>query len=124
MNHYTSNLFFQTEIEKAVKKRILKNKQEVGTCILPNCNVKNPQTFFKFPKEQQKRDYWLQLCSLNMIKEEDRICAGHFAESDFCLELKRSAHPSLNLKLCESEVNLIVPIKGKVVVKCIHQDLV
>ena len=122
MNHYTSNLFFQTEIEKAVKKRILKNKKEVGTCILPNCNVKNPHTFFKFPKEQQKRDYWLQLCSLNMIKEEDRICAGHFNESDFCIDLKQSAQPSLNLNICESEVNLIVPTKGMVVIMYLRSN--
>ena len=117
MNHYTSHLFFQTEIKDPVKKKILKNNEEVGTCVVPNCNIKKSHKFFKFPKQQQKYDYWLQLCGLKMIKEEDRICASHFAESDFYLELKRSAHPSLNLNLYESEVNLIVPIKGKVVVK-------
>ena len=100
-----------------MKKKILKNNEEVGICVVPNCNIKKSHKFFKFPKQQQKYDYWLQLCGLKMIKEEDRICASHFAESDFYLELKRSAHPSLNLNLYESEVNLIVPIKGKVVVK-------
>ena len=121
MNHYTSNLFFQTEIEKAVKKRIFKNSQEVGICVVPNCNVKNPHTFFKFPK--QKHDYWLQLCGLKMIKEEDKICAGHFDESDFCIDLKQSAHPSLNLNICESEVNLKVPNKGMVVIMYLTSNL-
>ena len=100
-NHYTANMFYQSNTETFPKENIEKifihslEKAEHGKCVVPNCDKQKSFRFFKFPKQQEKFDNWLTLCGLNTVKKEDRICADHFMKSDFCL--RPSACPSLNL---------------------------
>ena len=113
-NHFTSNLFFQGKVNKQVKRTIAKpfnfKKLEKGKCVVPNCTVVESFGFFKFPKEAEKHYSWLKLCGLPVVKENDRICANHFTESDFCVYVKRMAYPSLNLNI--GERNPIFPTKN------------
>ena len=72
-----------------------------GKCIVQNCSSPNAFGFFKFPKPPEKHHLWLQTCGLREVKKDDRICADHFKNSDFCL--KQNAYPSLNLNPDENE---------------------
>ena len=126
--HFTANMFFQSNAhysdnvtnqmymrEKSITshpENSVKNlvNTEWGKCAVPNCNNLNSFRFLKFPQQQQKLDLWLQLCGLKMVKREDRICANHFKNSDFCL--RPSSHPSLNLDGCGINEGML-PTKGK-----------
>ena len=116
-NHFTSNMFFQTNTDTEVKETLGKSlkKSKKGKCVVPNCTVEKSFGFFKFPKQQEKLDSWLELCGLKMVQKEDRICADHFDNSDFCL--KSSANPSLNLNTSNRKTNAVSPTKGTVVAK-------
>ena len=102
-NHQSNNMFYKGNFATSIKEKSSKNnssiknleKSEWGNCVVPNCTTLNSFGFFKFPKQQDKLILWLQMCGLQMVKKEDRICADHFKSIDFCL--KPTAYPSLNL---------------------------
>ena len=86
--HSPDNMTNQTSVEKVSINShhhgSMKNlvNTEWGKCVVPNCTNVNSFQFLKFPKQQQKLDLWLQLCGLQMVKRNDRICADHFNNTD------------------------------------------
>ena len=122
--HSSSNMLFQNK-SKRIRKSMsitrgsdeytnIVRKLRIGKCSVPNCEVKKSFRFFKFPKQQEKLDSWLQLCGLTMVQNEDRICADHFNHSDFYVDLKGNACPSLNLNIAYGQE---IPNIGTMVAK-------
>ena len=122
--HFSSNMLFQNKAKRIRKSMSITRgsneytnivrKLRIGKCSVPNCDVKKSFRFFKFPKQQEKLDSWLQLCGLTMVQNEDRICADHFNHSDFYVDLKGNACPSLNLNIAQRQE---IPNTGTVVAK-------
>ena len=104
-NHFTSSMHFQIEMEKPLEKTKSRDQPKIGNCVVPNCMTKKSFKFFKFPKEQNRRNEWLHLCGLKMVSDNDRVCADHFDENDFFVDLKRSADPCLNLNIPKHDID-------------------
>ena len=98
-NHVTKNSIENSHSSKSNQNTSYNDfiKSESGNCVVPHCDTLKSFGFFKFPQKQERYDLWLQLCGLETVQEEDKICAYHFLRSDFCL--KKSAYPSLNLNI-------------------------
>ena len=118
VNHETSNKFYQNTIKiQQIKKSKGLEKSEQGKCVVPSCTTLNSFGFFKFPKQQEKHYAWLQLCGLELVQKDDRICADHFVNSDFCL--KTNAYPSQNLHNGETQNEIMADTNGNLFYKFI-----
>ena len=90
---------------------------ETANCTVKGCRNPNKVRYYSFPKDEETRKIWIKRCGRkeNFNTKKRSVCAIHFTDADFKLDLKaqllegierkilkEDAIPSLHLKHLES----------------------
>jgi hypothetical protein len=81
-------------------------------CVVKNCDIINlnkvDRKFHIFPKNEIRKNKWLQILKLEAVNYKSRVCDEHFSTNCFTLSrLSSEAIPSQSLELHLPSVDII-----------------
>ena len=47
-------------------------------CVMPGCNYYAPNGFFTWPKKDYLKKKWEQICGLENVSQNAKLCLSHF----------------------------------------------